>query len=321
MKSLISTTSILLLFVLAGSCQKKPESNEVNDPVELKIAYNVLFDAENDDYEVFVMDLDGSNKMNVTNLPGVEWTYLASGRELYFISDKDNCDRCYRLYRTDANGIKPIQINDFRLADSWMGIRKNNEELIVTPHNSVDSAFYIINGRGSVLQRLDPGIDHFSDPAFSPDGSKIAFRGSRKREKENVSYQDELYIINSDGSGLKQLTNYPESDTTAEWFQYRAGPPRWHPTDNFISFQSFRAGKFSLYRIEPDGSDEQKLTDNIRNEGWHDWSPDGKWLAIEVFDDEQSQFHIGLMDWKSGDMKMLTDTTFRYQQAPVFVVK
>lgn len=75
-----------------------------------------------------------------------------------------------------------------------------------------------------------------------------------------------------------------------------------------------------MYAITP-GGDQRKLTDNPQNEGWHDWSPDGNWLAIEFFDDQQSQFHIGLMDMNSKSVQILTDTTYKYQQAPVFVYK
>jgi len=44
-------------------------------------------------------------------------------------------------------------------------------------------------------------------------------------------------------------------------------------------------------------------------------------LASELFDDEQSQFHIGLMNWETKEMEILTDNTFKYQQAPHFIYK
>ncbi|MBT8218909.1 MAG: PD40 domain-containing protein, partial [Bacteroidia bacterium] len=121
------------------------------------------------------------------------------------------------------------------------------------------------------------------------------------------------------GSNSLQLTQYPASDTTAEWFAYKAGPPRWHPTENYITYQSKQNGKYSLYAVTPDGQKHWKLTDNAQDEGWHDWSPDGRWLAIELFDSEQTQFHIGLMNWETKELNILTDTTYQYQQAPVFV--
>jgi len=46
---------------------------------------------------------------------------------------------------------------------------------------------------------------------------------------------------------------------------------------------------------------------------------DGKWLAFNSSDIEENQFHITLMNWISKEQKQLTDTTFKSQQAPVFI--
>ena len=76
---------------------------------------------------------------------------------------------------------------------------------------------------------------------------------------------------------------------------------------------------YHLYAITPDGKKNWRLTNNDLNEGWHDWSPDGKWLAIEMFDRDQTQFDIHLMDWEKKTLRRLTDDTIKYEQAPVFV--
>jgi TolB protein len=126
--------------------------------------------------------------------------------------------------------------------------------------------------------------------------------------------------MNDDGGELRQLTHYPKDDTTALWYNYHAGPPMWHPTQNFISYQSVQNGKSSIYAISPDGMKQWKLTkgDSLQ-QGWHRWSPDGKWLAIEVYTMKEDHFYIQLMNWETKETKILTDTTFKYQQAPVFV--
>jgi TolB protein len=85
-----------------------------------------------------------------------------------------------------------------------------------------------------------------------------------------------LYILNADGSALTRLTQYPENDTLINQYGYKAGPPRWHPTENFISYIPQQAGKYSLYTVTPDDQKQWKLTNNLFAEGWHDWSPDGK---------------------------------------------
>lgn len=286
------------------------------------IVYNVLVNDSTDNYEVFVMNLDGTGKHNVTNLDGVEWSYYSFGDKLFFISDKDTCQRCaYFLYETNFDGDPPIKVSDVPLADSWMSSRNNGSEIIVRPNSKIDSALYIIDKGGELIQRIETGMPNFSDPLFVDKGAKVVFRGGTKKSKRDPGYREELYIINSDGTGLKQLTNYPASDTTAIWWAYKAGPPKLHPTENYISYQSYQNGKYSLYAVTLDGKKQWKLTENPEEEGWHDWSPDGKYLAIELFDKDQTQFHIGLMNWETKEMEVLTDSTYKYQQAPNFVMK
>ncbi|MEZ4852493.1 MAG: hypothetical protein R3B93_28720 [Bacteroidia bacterium] len=297
-------------------------SNKIDKEAEYAIAYNVLFDSEKDNYEVFMMNLDGSEKTNITNLAGVEWTYYSYRNKLYFISDQDTCQRCaYYLYETNYQGKNPRKVSNIPLADSWMSSRKNGSEFIVKPHSKIDSAFYILDINGKLIQRLETGLPSGADPLFIDNGDRVVFRGGTKKSKREENYQEELYVIDSDGTNLTQLTHYPESDTTAPWFAYKAGVPKHNSAQNFISYQSYQNGKYSLYAVSLDGKKQWKLTQNPQSEGWHEWSPDGKWLAIELFDNEQTQFHIGLMNWKTKEMKILTDTTYQYQQAPNFVLK
>ena len=314
----------ILLFVLSvsilNSCGSRLQNQDKTRNPQYRIAYNVLANPETDDYEVLTMNLDGSDRKNVTHHPALEWTYYAYQNKILFISDRDTCRRCcYGLYEMDIDGENVRKISDSCLADSWMSSRKKGTELIVTPHRSADSAFYIINLKGELLDKVYTCLPYSGDPLFVEGGKKVVFRGGLTKSKLVEGFNEELYIINTDGTGRRQLTRYPEGDTTAGKFGYHAGPPREHPTEHFISYQSEQAGKYSLYAVTPDGKKHWKLTNNPRNEGWHDWSPDGNWLAIELFDKGQTQFHIGLMNWKTKEMKILTDTTYQYQQAPVFV--
>lgn len=309
---------VISLALLPATLLWKSCESESSPP--MKIAYNVLYDAEADNYEIFSMDLDGGNKKNISNWKGVDWVYYAWNDKIYFVSDRDTTHRMYFLYEMDANGDNVRKVCDFRLRDSWLGSRNDGAEYIVNPHKSVDTtAFYIIHRDHDRIKKVKPRLKYFSDPQFSPDGQKIVFRGATKKSKRQEGFIDEIYIMDADGGNRIKLSQYPAADTTAEWYAYRAGPPQWHPTDNFISYHSKQKGKYSLFAVSPDAQKQWKLTDDSRQEGWHSWSPDGRWLAVELFNDQQTQFHIGLLNWKDKTMTVLTDTSYKYQQAPVFV--
>jgi TolB protein len=285
------------------------------------IAYNVLVDSKTDNYDVFAINLDGSNKRNITNHKDLAWTYFAWKERLFFISDRDTARRNYYLYVTDDAGKSVRKVTDLRLEDSFMGARNDGRELVVTGRigPSIRNQLFLVNvGSGTYTQLTNDTSAMYSDPTFSPDGKSIVYR--YRKEKRNRMEKADLWIINLDSRTPRQLTHYPAGDTTAPWHAHHAGPPRWHPTENFVSYLSMQNGKYSLYGITADGKKQWKLLEaEVANQGWHDWSDDGKWLVFDGSNAHQSQYDIYLVNWQTKDVKKLTDTTYKFQQAPVFV--
>ena len=128
---LIMTKRIAFLGLLALllSCNSKKDDAQR----ELGLVYNVLRDFDIENYEIFSMNLDGSDKKNITDLYPVDWTYYSYKDTLYFISDREACKRCYFLYKTNFNGKNVQKVTNLELADSWMSSRKDGTELIVSP--------------------------------------------------------------------------------------------------------------------------------------------------------------------------------------------
>lgn len=318
----IEFSLIIIIAIFFASCNESLKSSQSAEEkvFEYAIVYNVLVNDSTDNYEVFTMNMDGTEKRNITDLKGVEWSYYSYKDKLYFISDKDSCQRCaYYLYETNFKGDNPKKVSSIPLADSWMSSRNEGKEFIIKPKS--DSLFYIIDLKGNILSKVETGFPYSGDPLFVSNGKQIVFRGGLTKSKLIEGFNEELYIIDEDGKNKTQLTHYPAIDTTAGKFGYRAGTPKLDPTENYVTYQSKQNGKYSLYAVSLDGQKQWKLTDNNENEGWHEWSPDGKWLAIELFDNDQTQFHIGLMNWETKEMKILTNETYQYQQSPNFVIK
>lgn len=287
-------------------------------PPALKIAYNVWYDTLNDNYEIFVMDKDGKNQKNISNWKGVDWVYAAYKDKLYFLSDRDTTHRKYFMYEMDANGENVRKISNFLLMDSWLASRNNGTEFLVTSKTDGEKAFYIIDINGNIITRLAPPLGSFNDPAFSPDGKQIIFRGSHDAFSKDRKDVDELYTMNEDGTDLKQLTHYPMDDTTVVWHNYHAGPPFWEPNKNVISYMSFQKGNYSIYTINPDGGNVKQLTDSSMNQGYHTWSPDGKWIVFDASDLSNNNFDIYMMKSDGSELQQLT-SDWKFEQAPVFV--
>lgn len=124
----------------------------------------------------------------------------------------------------------------------------------------------VINVDGSGLTSLidDDGQGWtYMSPAWSPDGSKIAFGSSRDGGWD-------IYVMNADGSALRRATNHGARDDS----------PAWSPDGSKIAFTSDRDGDFEIHVMNADGSGVRQVTDHPAEDGDPSWSPDGSKITF-----------------------------------------
>ena len=75
--------------------------------------------------------------------------------------------------------------------------------------------------------------DLFQQPVFSPDGTRLAF-------VSNADGNEEIYLVNTDGTGLVRLTRNTADDNS----------PQFSRDGKQIIFSSNRGGRFAIYSAD-----------------------------------------------------------------------
>jgi len=138
---------------------------------------------------------------------------------------------------------------------------------------------YAVKSNGAGLTRLTTHAAYDHGPAWSPDGTKIAFWSNREGN-------DEIYVMNQDGSAVTRLTN-------AQSVDFR---PRWSPDGTKIIFVSQRDGNFEIYVMNADGSGQVRLTNDPATDADPAWSPDGSKIAFWSSRDPDGEIYVMNVD-------------------------
>ncbi|KYK37375.1 MAG: hypothetical protein AYK19_21645 [Theionarchaea archaeon DG-70-1] len=154
---------------------------------------------------------------------------------------------------------------------------------------------YAMDADGSNVVNLTNSPGHDYDPAWSPDGTRIAFSSSRDSTKE-------IYVMDIDGSNVTKLTSNPLIRYTENWGDSN---PEWSPDGKKIVFSSYRYGNDDIYVMDADGSNLTNLTNNPARDMHPSWSPDGKKILFASYRD--GNWEIYVMDADGSNQINLTN--------------
>ena len=118
-------------------------------------------------------------------------------------------------------------------------------------------------------------------------GDRLAFASNRDGDYE-------IYLLDIDGSNLRQLTSNAANDFD----------PAWSPDGRQIVFASQTDGDAEIKIMNADGSGVRQLTNNAISDADPDWSPDGEWIAFSS--NRDGDFEIYVMRTDGSDVRQLT---------------
>ena len=198
-----------------------------------------------------------------------------------------------RMGNTDIYVMDADGTNETRLTD--------NRALDINPAWSPDGrriAFtrsadiYVMNADGTNEMRLTENKARYADPAWSPDGHHIAFTSDRDGNWN-------IYVMDADGTNETRLTDNEASDDQ----------PTWSPDGHHIAFASVRDGNRDIYVMDADGTNVTRLTDSTARDIDPAWSPDGRRIAFASVRNENWDIYV--MDADDTNVTRLTDSMAR----------
>jgi len=211
---------------------------------------------------------------------------IAPLRKIVFVTEQDGNREIYimrsdgseqtRLTNNPADETGPLWSPDGKKI-AFVSDRDGNEEI------------YLMNADGSGQVRVThTTIDNYiySAWAWSPGGTKITFAlGMFTADAVNST----IYVVNTDGTGLTQLTDNQESNHS----------PDWSPNGNLISFVSERDGNPEIYVMNINGSNQVRLTNSELQDYSQVWSPDSTQIAFTSYRDGNGEVYIVKADGSS----------------------
>lgn len=184
------------------------------------------------------------------------------------------------------DGSNPRRLTTELGYDAECAFSPTGESIVFSSDRDGDPDLYIMLSDGSDIRQLTDAPGYDGGPFYSPEGQRIIFRADR-----NGDDHLQLFVINTDGSGERQLTRH---GPVVRWAPY------WHPNGRSIVYTTSIHGhhNYEVYLLNIDTGKFQRVTCSPRFDGLPVISPDGSMLMWTSQRGSDGSSQIFLADFK-----------------------
>jgi TolB protein len=268
-------------------------------------AGRILFSQANGEHrDIYAIRPDGSGLLRLTTSSGEAGSPDPSrdGRKILY-EDSDSTRAVVAVMDADGRHRRVLTPTGFQGQPAW----SPDGRWVAFERDPApgDNGVWLMRPDGNGLRRLthnpyagaECGCD--TDPAFSPDGTRISFVRIRAESRGRGA----LFVMDGDGSHLRRLTS---------WRLDPGIKHAWKPDGSQILVSDNAHPKpdesSNVYLLRPDGTRIRALT-HFR--GGHpnalagSWSPDGRRIALKT--DESGSFQLHIADANGGHRRRITN--------------
>jgi len=246
--------------------------------------------------EIYVMNADGTNQIQLTDSPQNDYypAWSPDGTKIAFCSHRDGN---WEIYAMNADGSNQTRLTNNPADDANPSWSPDGTKIAFNSHRDGDWEIYVMNADGSNQTRLTNNPADDAHPSWSPDGTRITFQSDRDGNRE-------IYVMNVGGGGEERVTCNSACDEE----------PAWSPDGNRIAFESDRDGNYEIYVMTPDGSNQMRLTTNPAWDYSPTWSPDSTKIAFTSLRDGNREIYAMNADG-SGQTRLTENAVWDFSPA------
>ncbi|HSJ52539.1 MAG TPA: hypothetical protein VLC52_02235 [Anaerolineae bacterium] len=271
------------------------------------VPYRVAFERQIvGNYEIYAVNADGTDLVNVSNLTGGDVTpqYSPDGEEIAWVRFVGGAGE---IIVANADGSNQVNVTNHAKDDRGPVWSPDGTKIAFYSLRQEERwEIYSMNADGSNVERLTDRFCQSHDPVWSPDGLKIAFVCGLRPYAE-------VYVMNADGSNWQRLTE----DATNDYYEDAA--LAWSPDSTrlaYVKYYNEGHSKGNIFTVNVNTKEIVQVTSKDTASHSPAWSPDGTRIAFSTYRSEESASYDIVIANPNGDNVLNLTRAAKFDNQP-----